>query len=221
MSCVMKKLCSLLFSSALFFSCGSNERVSREVFDEVNKSMEVKKVNEADIMQEALIWGGEISRQAQEELVTALQQAIEKEGVPGAIRFCNASALPILEKVSKAHGVDIRRASFDYRNPLDMPSAEEEGILDAYAYNVENGIENQPNVQKLQGGELLLYTKAIQIPGALCLSCHGEKGREISPETQKVLEELYPNDKATGHKVGDLRGMWSIRIPKRELVKRM
>ncbi|MDX5479804.1 MAG: DUF3365 domain-containing protein, partial [Cyclobacteriaceae bacterium] len=28
-------------------------------------------------------------------------------------------------------------------------------------------------------------------------------------------------DKAIGHEVGDLRGMWSIRIPKKEVVKRM
>jgi hypothetical protein len=32
---------------------------------------------------------------------------------------------------------------------------------------------------------------------------------------------LYPEDKAIGHKIGDLRGMWSIRIPKKEVVKKM
>lgn len=217
----MKKIGSLLLLSLLFYSCGSNEKVSREVFEEVNKSMEIKKVNEAEVIQEALVWGGEISKQAQEELLSALQQAIEKDGVPGAIRFCNVKALPILENVGNKYGVEIRRVSFDYRNPLDQPSTEEEGILDAYVYNAENGIESQPNVQKIKGGEILLYTKAIQIPGALCLNCHGAKGKDISPETQKVLDELYPNDKAIGHQVGDLRGMWSIRIPKSELIKRM
>jgi hypothetical protein len=46
----------------------------------------------------------------------------------------------------------------------------------------------------------------------MCLNCHGQPGTDISAETQKALAELYPNDLAIGHKIGDLRGMWSIRI---------
>ena len=55
----------------------------------------------------------------------------------------------------------------------------------------------------------------------MCLSCHGESGTEINETTLQKLAELYPEDKAKGHKVGDLRGMWSVRIPKSEVVKRL
>jgi len=53
------------------------------------------------------------------------------------------------------------------------------------------------------------------------LNCHGEPGKEISEETLQKLNELYPEDKAIGHQIGDLRGMWSIKIPKKEVVKEM
>jgi hypothetical protein len=215
-----KKICILLFLIGLY-GCGSNERVSKEVFEEVNKSMEVKKVNEADVIKEALKWGDEISTEAQSQLITALQNAIGEKGIPGAIEFCNVEALPILDEVASKYNVKIRRASHRYRNPQDKPLDFEELILDAYAYNLENDISNEPNIQKLENGEILFYSKAIQIPNALCLNCHGTIGIEISPETEKKLMELYPEDKATGHKLGDLRGIWSIQIPKKEVIKRM
>ena len=140
-------------------------------------------------------WGRDKCR-GTKQLIAALQEAIANEGVPAAIRFCNVHALPILQDVSDKYNVEIRRVSNDYRNPADKPLDYEEGILDTYVYNGENDIANEPNIQKIEGGEILLFTKAIMIPNALCLNCHGQAGSEISPETMKVLDELYPEDKA-------------------------
>jgi hypothetical protein len=217
----MKKIFAFLLTVTILASCGSNERVSKEVFEEVNKSMEVKKLNEADILQAGMKWGDEISTEAQQQLVGALQKAIEEKGVPGAIQFCNVEALPILAEVSQKYGLTVRRASNNYRNPADKPTEEEKGILEAYEYNAENELPLDPSIQKFENGEVYLYTKAIKIPNGMCLNCHGQAGTEISAETQKALSELYPEDKATGHKIGDLRGMWSIRIPKKEIVKKL
>lgn len=202
-------------------SCGPQERVSKEVFDAVNKNMEVKKLSESEIIQEGMLWGDSISTEAQKQLIASLQKAIEEKGVAGAIGFCNVEALPILKSVSEKHGVTIRRASNRYRNPADQPDADEAKILDAYEYNAENGIKNDPNIQKIEGGDIYLYTKAIVIPGALCLSCHGDPDKEIDAKTLAEINALYPSDKATGHKVGDLRGMWSIKISKKEVVGRL
>jgi hypothetical protein len=217
----MKKILGFLLAIIFLSSCGSNERVSKEVFEEVNKSMEVKKLNEVDILQAGMEWGDEISTEAQQQLVSALQKAIEEKGVPGAIEFCNVQAFPILQEVGTKYGVTVRRASNKYRNPADKPTEEEKGILEAYEYNAENELPLDPSIQKFENGEVYLYTKAIKIPNGMCLNCHGEPGIDISAETQKALAELYPEDKAIGHKIGDLRGMWSIRIPKKEVVKKM
>ena len=61
--------------------------------------------------------------------------------------------------------------------------------------------------------------KAITIPNGLCLNCHGEPGKEINESTLEKINSLYPEDKAIDFKVGDLRGMWSIEMPKKEVVK--
>ncbi|TFV96299.1 DUF3365 domain-containing protein [Algoriphagus kandeliae] len=217
----MKKIFSIVAISVLLSACGSGERVSKEVFEEVNEAMEVKKLSEAEIIDAAMVWGDSISMEAQQQLVNQLQQAISEKGIPGAIEFCNVQALSILEDVGKPYGVEIRRASNRYRNPADQPTEMERRYLETYEYDVENGNPLAPNIQKINEGEELLYTKAIVIPGGLCLNCHGEPGKEINEEALKVLEELYPEDQAKGHKVGDLRGMWSIKIPKKEVVKRM
>jgi len=205
----------------LILSCNSNERVSRELFDEVNKSMEVKKLSDFQLTSAAMEWGNEISTKAQEELMQALTKALAEAGPSGAIEFCHAEALPIIQEVSDKYGVAIKRVSNRPRNPNGYPDDSEKEILSAYEYNSENNIKNEPNIQKLNGGEVLLYTKAIQIPGGLCLQCHGEVGKDISAETMSALQKRYPNDKGTGYAVNELRGIWSIKIPRNELVKKL
>ncbi|MDF2156651.1 DUF3365 domain-containing protein [Algoriphagus sp. CAU 1675] len=216
-----KSLIHFIVVLVVFGSCGPREQVSKDVFEEVNQAMEVKKLSEAEIIEEALIWGDSISMEAQQQLVSNLQKAIAEKGVAGAIEFCNVQATPILKEVGQKYGIEIRRASNRYRNPADQPDEDEKPILEAYEYNVENQIESEPNIQKIQGGETFLYTRAILIPVGFCLSCHGDPQKDIEPATLEKVNSLYPEDKAQGHKVGDLRGMWSIRIPKREVVKRM
>lgn len=217
----MKKIIFTICLFPFLFACNSNEKISKDIFEEVNKSMKVKKLSEVEILDEAMAWGEEISTEAQNQLISALQKAIAEKGVPEAIEFCHIEALPILQKVSVENKVTIKRASIAYRNPADKPTEYEAAILDAYAYNAENDIKNEPNIQKLENGEILLYTKAIQIPNSLCLNCHGKVGIDIAEETLKKIESLYPDDQAKGHKIGDLRGMWSIKIPKSEVIKRL
>ncbi len=217
----MKNNFHYLLIISIFFSCGNQERISREVFDEVNKSMEVKKVNEAEMIQEAMKWGEEIATEAQQQLIATLQEAISEKGVAEAVAFCNSEAMPVIQQVEEKHHVTVRRVTYDYRNPNDKPDEVEDPLLDMYQYNSENDFTNENNIQKINNGDVLLFTKAIKIPSALCLNCHGEPGKDIDDTTLNRINELYPEDKATGHKVGDLRGMWSIRIPKKEVIKRM
>lgn len=209
---------SLLF---LLLACESDKKVNKDVIDEIKKLSEVKKVNEADMIAFAMKWGDEISAEAQQSLIGTLQNAIAEHGVDGAVEFCHTEALPITHEVGKKHKVTVKRVSMKNRNPTNSPSDVEKNLLEAYAYNVENNIENKPNIQKIDDGEALLYTKAITIPNGMCLNCHGEPGAEIAEETLTKIETLYPEDQAIGFKVGDLRGMWSIALPKSEVIKNM
>jgi hypothetical protein len=218
---MMKQLPYLIIASLLVSACGQQERVSKSVFDEVNSSMEAKKLSEAQITQEAMIWGDSISTEAQSQLMGNLQKAVSEKGFVGALDFCNVNASPIVKELNEKHGVVIRRSSLRARNPENLPTDEELPLLEAYQYNVENSIENEPNIQKIEGGEVLLYTKAIVIPSEFCLACHGDPTNQIETAVLNKIDSLYSKDLAKGFVVGDLRGMWSLKLPKKAVVNRL
>lgn len=57
------------------------------------------------------------------------------------------------------------------------------------------------------------FIAPIVLGNPLCLQCHGTPGEDIDPETLASIQKFYPNDKATGFKLGDLRGLWRITFP--------
>ena len=46
--------------------------------------------------------------------------------------------------------------------------------------------------------------------GEVCLTCHGSN---IKASLQIRINELYPDDKAYGFKIGDIRGAFFVQIP--------
>ncbi|MBS9523493.1 DUF3365 domain-containing protein [Litoribacter alkaliphilus] len=216
-----KKIQIILLAIALLTACDDNRRINREDYESGRRDREVRKVNEAEVTQKAFEMGDEISTAAQQELMATLTKVIEESGVAGAVEFCNLEALPLLESVGQKYNAKIRRVSNRYRNPNDRPDQDEEMLLSAYEYNVDNDIKSEPNIQKIENDQVLLYTKAITIPSQLCLNCHGDPESDIAPDVLAKINQLYPQDKATGHTEGDLRGMWSIRLPKKEVIKNL
>lgn len=64
-----------------------------------------------------------------------------------------------------------------------------------------------------QGGAAFRYMRAIPT-GGVCLACHGS---DIAPEVKAAIAAAYPQDQATGFKMGQLRGAFSIRWEKAAL----
>ncbi|MEB2783317.1 Tll0287-like domain-containing protein [Algoriphagus persicinus] len=217
----MKHFIYILIFAFLFVACGPQERISKSVFDEVNNAMEAKKLSEAQITQEAMLWGDSISSEAQQQLMASLHQAVDEKGFVGALDFCNVNAAPIIKVLSDKYGVAIRRTTYRARNQNNLPTEDEAPILDAYEYNAENGIENKPNIQKIENGEILLYTKAIVISSEFCLACHGDPKNGINSGVLSKIDSLYQKDLAREFELGNLRGMWSLKIPKKSVVNRL
>ena len=46
--------------------------------------------------------------------------------------------------------------------------------------------------------------------GEPCLTCHGER---VSDAVHEQIAELYPDDRATGFKLGEFRGLLWVTIP--------
>ncbi|MCC5930566.1 MAG: DUF3365 domain-containing protein [Cyclobacteriaceae bacterium] len=209
----------MLFAFILF-SCGAGteKRADRSAYEEERKIRELKKISEAQLLEKAMEIGSNIASQSQKALGSHLQKAIQEGGIGYAIDFCNVRAIPITDSLESHYQARIKRASLNYRNPVDAPDDLEKTILEAYQYNQQNDLALEDNVQK-HGDDVILFTRAIQVENPLCLNCHGTPGREMLTATQELIDAKYPNDQAIGHEMGSLRGMWSIRLSKKEIVK--
>ena len=161
-----------------------------------------------------------IANAAQSALSATLMEKIQEGGIQGAIRHCNVIATPLMDSISNAYGANIKRVSTRLRNESNNPDKIEAEILDAYEYAWENGLQSEPNIQDVEG-EAVLYTRPIMISNPVCLNCHGQIDSDVLPETNLALKSLYPSDSATGYKLGDLRGMWSIRFLKKSIINQM
>lgn len=152
--------------------------------------------------------GDSISNMAFAALSGKLQQAIADSGVLFAIPYCNLVAIPTMDSLSEAYGVEIRRTSLLIRNPANAANYIEEQILDDYKQAQKAGIALEPMAVPVSKHQALYARPIMTMP--LCLQCHGHPGIDIQPEVAARIKKLYPGDKAIGYKAGDWRGIWSI-----------
>ncbi len=194
---------------------GNQQAIKEEI-----ENREIKRVTKADILREASEKGDLISSAAQTNLAKILLEKIQNEGVIEAVEHCNVVAIPLVDSLSEVYGANIRRVSSKVRNARDKPDAIEAEILEAYHYAVENNFPAESNVQEIND-KVVLYTKPILLSNHVCLNCHGNIGSDILRENHESITSLYPEDSATGYKIGDLTGMWSIRLLKKNLIQNM
>lgn len=135
-----------------------------------------------------------------------------KEGGPvNAIKVCNTVAPAIAKEVSAKHGLTIARTSLKTRNANNAPDAWETKVLNSFAERKAKGeaLDTMAFSEVVESGgkKEFRFMKAIPV-GEVCLKCHGEN---IDPAVKAKLGELYPKDQATGYKLGDLRGAFTVK----------
>lgn len=138
-------------------------------------------------------------------LSSNLQQAMVDGGIENALNYCNVKAMPLTDSLSKHYNVTIKRVSNKLRNTLNQPTENEQTILNDY---LSSNKPLKPVIAKNENGNSTFYAP-ITAKG-LCLNCHGVIGETLLQENNEIIKSLYPQDQATGYKVDDLRGMWSI-----------
>jgi len=153
--------------------------------------------------------GSEIIAEASSKLIAALTEAIANDGTANAISVCSERAPEIAKQVGKTHGVTLRRASDKPRNPKNAANDAEKVLLAAFAAGIDRNEPPQPQIVS-NPDKSTTWFAPIVISNPLCLQCHGVPDRDITPATLTAIQKLYPNDKATGYKAGDLRGLWSV-----------
>lgn len=134
------------------------------------------------------------------QLMKALTSAMP-DGLDKAIKVCQAEAPRIAREVA-AEGVEMGRTSHRLRNPDNKPRAWMKPLLEAYAAN-PGGPE--PRAVTL-GGSRFGYVEPIYMK-SVCAKCHGVS---IDPAVREALNKAYPDDKATGFKNKEFRGMFWV-----------
>lgn len=131
-------------------------------------------------------------------LKTELKKGLSKSPQE-AVKVCNLKAPQIQKKVS-TKDLQIGRVSLKNRNPQN--TLKEWMIKSMDSYHQDKN-KKPYVVVDLGPGKKGLLKPIRTIP--LCLKCHGGK---IEPSLKSEIQKLYPEDKAFGYKVGDIRGFF-------------
>jgi len=147
------------------------------------------------------------------QLKSELQFSMKAGGPTSAISVCKDRAPAIAKDLSNKYGWTVGRTSLKLRNPENVPDAWEAKVLKSFETRKNTGENVKPMAHFEEvtenGNSSFRFMKAIPM-GKPCLVCHGDN---ISAEVSLKLKEAYPNDKATGFKMGDVRGAFSISQP--------
>ncbi len=145
----------------------------------------------------------ELAGRLKQNLTKSLTQKISQDGVAQAIGFCHEQVMPIAKT---AAGEDIARFEFGrtshrVRQAKNLP----QDWMKPYLSEFQESTLQKPATAKVHefadGKRAYLEPLYIQ---PLCLSCHGSP---LSGEVSAEVRRLYPQDQATGFKLGEFRGM--------------
>lgn len=136
-----------------------------------------------------------------------LKKALAEGGVTQAIEVCSVKAPKIAQDLTLSTNWQVKRVSLKARNNKSaMPDTWEKVTLAEFDLRQQQG-ESAKNMAKAEIiGNEFRFMKA-QGTAPLCLNCHGS---ELSQETKAALKDHYPNDKATGYSLGEIRGAFSL-----------
>ncbi len=128
-------------------------------------------------------------------LVGRLTEVLSQQGPAAAIEVCHLDAPRITGAVAEEQGLRLGRTSHRLRNPMNAPPPwAEPWVAERH---------DQPLVLRGPDGRLGILDPIPLQP--LCVTCHGPQ-ESIPTEVAERLAALYPEDRATGFRPGDLRG---------------
>tara|TARA_R110002073_G_scaffold275217_1_gene438753 strand:- start:35 stop:736 length:702 start_codon:yes stop_codon:yes gene_type:complete len=139
-----------------------------------------------------------------------LETGIKAGGAVKALEICNTKAPQIAEKITTEKGMQVSRVSLKNRSPTNAPNVWQKTVLENFATRKAAGTDPTAlefsEIVEHQDHKEFRFMKAIPT-GEVCLACHGEN---LAKGVQETITTLYPDDKATGFKSGDIRGAFVV-----------
>lgn len=136
-----------------------------------------------------------------------LKQALQTGGPTLAIEVCASQAPKIADALAAESGWSVGRVSLRERNASRAQADDWERTVLA-EFNRRAAAGESPaelHTSAVRNGQFR-YMQAQGVEG-VCLLCHGE---QLSDDVRSSLEQYYPDDKATGYSLGQVRGAISL-----------
>ncbi len=209
----MKKLIFIIaiISFILWITCQQNNKQGNGH----NVTQQKEHAKEEMSFEDSLIKRGlVITKKVQTNLSFALSKAIDAGGISQAIQYCSINALSITDSIAKTENIKIKRVTHKARNPYNKADEQEMKIMQEYITAISEGKEIVPTIR--DENNYYTFYNPIIINNQLCINCHGNPGTDITSKDFIIINLAYPEDKATGFKMGDIRGMWRIDFSENE-----
>lgn len=145
-------------------------------------------------------------------LKSILVKEMQSNGIIAAVSVCSDTAQILTNNYGVKKGLYIKRVSFKNRNINNTPNSIESEALKMFEElklkgELSESTEYFSTLEK-DGVTSVVYLKPIIVQPP-CLNCHGTVD-QIGADVKIVINKKYPNDKATGYQIDDLRGAVSI-----------
>lgn len=191
----MKKIISLSVLSIFVFLCiGCGEKSTPQLTDQIKNGLRTD------------------AKEFMGSLKSILVKEMQTNGIVAAVSVCSDTAQVLTNNYGVNKGIYIKRVSFNYRNTNNQPDEfETKGLKYFEELKSRDKLTDTTEyfeVVDAEGVKTVRFMKPIMVQ-APCLGCHGAV-ENIGPDVKAVLNNKYPEDKATGYQMDDLRGAVSI-----------
>ena len=161
---------------------------------------EVKRIMPNDLLR-ATRWAGDsLTVTADTLLRQTLARELAAGGVQRAMAFCRPEAYRLVDSLAGVLKATARRVSARPRNPAHLAQLRPEDLQPDTA-----------RTSRRESQEVFFYQRPIVLNNSLCLRCHGEVGKDISAADYALLRKSFPQDQATGYRLGQTMGAWQVR----------
>ncbi len=156
--------------------------------------------------------GQEVSSALLKTLGMNMKKHMKAGGPVDAAKFCNSEAYSLTLGVDKEYGknVSVKRISLKNRNSANAAIGHEKSILESLETLQDSGVVLPSYVVERVNVDTYKFYKPLIINKQVCLKCHGDISK--NPKLSTFFSGAYPKDKATGYKLGDLRGAIVVKI---------
>jgi hypothetical protein len=162
---------------------------------------EVKRIMPKDLLK-ATRWAGDsLTATADTLLRQTLARELAAGGVDRAMSFCQPETYRAVDSLAGVLKATARRVSARPSDPANQATLSAAELTADTARSI-----------KRESLEVFTYQRSITLNNGLCLRCHGEVGKDISAADYALIKQKFPQDQATGYRLGQPMGAWQLSL---------